>query len=905
MKKHLQRASIFVVLAFVFSFAAFQPTVTAAPSNINLDSFGLNVDEIATVDGSGQQSGAGVFGNGRVEGYPEGACLPSFLTLSHSEEGNADVEVEIDYDYYDNSLEIVGIADLENITPNFDETEVGSVDDLSDFTYELTGLSSGTSLIEGGGTVTTEVTGPTQSGNGRFISRTYTVVFEDVPTDTDVYYFFCARLGLDAGQFSGASMSVNMGSGGGQTTPINADDLLLLPSITITKVVDSGDALPEDFSFSVSPAVNGETEFSIPSESTSVTIENVSPNGNYTVTENGAEGYVFLSGTGTNCSFDGETATASVEAGSAPTNASCTFTNTALPTLTVEKVVVNNDSGEAVVADFVLYVDETTVVSGEANSFEPGTYTVSEDNLEGYTSTFSGDCDESGSVTLAYGNALTCTITNDDDVVVAEPVASLTVVKVVNNDAGGEAAVGDFTLYVDATEVLSDETNEFTPGDYTVSEDNLENYEAAFSGDCGANGDISMEDAGEYTCTITNTYVAPEPETAELTITKVVVGGEASELYYSFEATEDVEDGEVYEFPESGDSQDLPLGTYVVTEIGPTEDYTASFSGDCNTDGEVVLDEADASYECVITNTYEGDEDDGPGPGPDIDPPTVSSITVVKIVVNDDGGEAEVGDFTLYVDETVVVSGAETAFSAGNYVVSEDGLEGYVASFSGDCDASGNIELEEGEELTCTITNNDIAEEEEEEEVETTLLVITLVDNDDGGDLEPWETENLFTDDAESETTFAGDNDGVRFTLSAGTFEVEQTSSASRYVITYSGDCSGTIDEGESLTCTITNTYERRRSGGGGGGGGSSTPPPTSLPESDPEPEDTGDSEELPPPTGQVLGFTDEIDTNDLGIGAEGLTIEELPRTGGSSFPLLWIIGPLAYFLVPLTKKKN
>jgi uncharacterized repeat protein (TIGR01451 family) len=39
---------------------------------------------------------------------------------------------------------------------------------------------------------------------------------------------------------------------------------------------------------------------------------------------------------------------------------------------------------------------------------------VSEAAVAGYTGTFSGDCDATGSVTLALGDAKTCTLTNDD-----------------------------------------------------------------------------------------------------------------------------------------------------------------------------------------------------------------------------------------------------------------------------------------------------------------------------------------------------------------------------------------------------------------------------------------------------------------------------------------------------------
>lgn len=82
--------------------------------------------------------------------------------------------------------------------------------------------------------------------------------------------------------------------------------------------------------------------------------------------------------------------------------------------LTVNKVVVNNDSGNKVISNFPLFVDSTSVTSGASNTFSAGTYTVSETVDSHYTQTFSGDCDSTGSITLYPGDNLVCTITNDD-----------------------------------------------------------------------------------------------------------------------------------------------------------------------------------------------------------------------------------------------------------------------------------------------------------------------------------------------------------------------------------------------------------------------------------------------------------------------------------------------------------
>ena len=75
--------------------------------------------------------------------------------------------------------------------------------------------------------------------------------------------------------------------------------------------------------------------------------------------------------------------------------------------------------------------------TGTTYTLKAGDYAVSEtDGPSGYTQTgISGACDESGDVTLAVGDDVTCTITNDD------VALKLTLKKhVVNNDGGTSAA---------------------------------------------------------------------------------------------------------------------------------------------------------------------------------------------------------------------------------------------------------------------------------------------------------------------------------------------------------------------------------------------------------------------------------------------------------------------------------
>jgi uncharacterized repeat protein (TIGR01451 family) len=93
----------------------------------------------------------------------------------------------------------------------------------------------------------------------------------------------------------------------------------------------------------------------------------------------------------------------------------CTITNDDLaPHLTVQKVVINDNGGQAQVSDFPLFVDGQPVSSGQATELMAGIYQVTERNLPGYNGLFSGDCGVDGQVTLSLGAVKRCVLTNDD-----------------------------------------------------------------------------------------------------------------------------------------------------------------------------------------------------------------------------------------------------------------------------------------------------------------------------------------------------------------------------------------------------------------------------------------------------------------------------------------------------------
>jgi hypothetical protein len=86
--------------------------------------------------------------------------------------------------------------------------------------------------------------------------------------------------------------------------------------------------------------------------------------------------------------------------------------------------------------------------------------------------------------------------------------------------------------------------------------------------------------------------------------------------------------------------------------------------------------------------------------------PTKGTLTVIKHVINDNGGTSTAKDFTIGVSRTFPGAespGTDVALTPGSFSISETGPAGYTQSLSGDC--SGTINA--GDNKVCTITNND------------------------------------------------------------------------------------------------------------------------------------------------------------------------------------------------------
>ena len=121
--------------------------------------------------------------------------------------------------------------------------------------------------------------------------------------------------------------------------------------------------------------------------------------------------------------------------------------------------MINDDNGSAEPSDWTLSAVGQTPMSGPGGPksravrkerLDPGNYVLTEDGPGGYDS-LGWSCDGGvlvgNVITLADGDNVTCTVTNDDRPGARPPDAYLTLVKRVVNDDGGSAIPGDWVLH--------------------------------------------------------------------------------------------------------------------------------------------------------------------------------------------------------------------------------------------------------------------------------------------------------------------------------------------------------------------------------------------------------------------------------------------------------------------------
>jgi hypothetical protein len=287
----------------------------------------------------------------------------------------------------------------------------------------------------------------------------------------------------------------------------------------------------------------------------------------------------------------------------------CTITNDDQQgTIVVIKEVINDNGGTKVAGDFEMQVTATNPTPasfpgeedpGTTVAVDAGDYSVDEGNHDGYSKDLSAGC----SGTIANGETKTCTITNDDI------APTLTVIKHVQNNDGGSANAGAWSIHVKSgsTDVAgspkpgSEQGDTYTldAGSYTVSESGgPQGYTfVGFSGHCSATGTVTLQVGETKSCTLTNN------DQPRLIVIKKVTndnGGSATASQFTMKVAGGNPNPSSFPGSGSGTTVRLDPGTYGVTEVQPEFDwigYRAAFSADCA--GQI---QDGQTKTCTVTN---------------------------------------------------------------------------------------------------------------------------------------------------------------------------------------------------------------------------------------------------------------------------------------------------------------
>jgi len=199
-------------------------------------------------------------------------------------------------------------------------------------------------------------------------------------------------------------------------------------------------------------------------------------------------------------------------------------------TLTLVKKVINDDNGSAQPSDWTLSAVGQTPMSGlggtravRREQLDPGSYQLTEDGPGGYDS-LGWSCDGGTLVgdviTLADGDDVTCTLTNDDRPGARPADAHLTLVKRVVNDDGGSAIPGDWVLQADGPTPLEGRSGsdavtfvKVRHGVYSLTESHGPGSYRSRGWECTGGAmtgrrQIRIDDGDSVVCTVTNDDVA-------------------------------------------------------------------------------------------------------------------------------------------------------------------------------------------------------------------------------------------------------------------------------------------------------------------------------------------------------------------------------------------------------------
>jgi hypothetical protein len=557
-----------------------------------------------------------------------------------------------------------------------------------------------------------------------------------------------------------------------------------LATIDISKVTNPpGDPTLFDFT------LNGVVPFQL-ADGQSQSFDGLVPGPARTITENVPPGWA-LSVSGVGCSFDQATSTATVVPGPGTTTA-CTFTNTKLATITIDKTTVGGD-GTFIFTGGPGGTRQITTSGGAGSTtyadVTPGTYLIRETAQAGWAaSSFGGDCERSGTVVVPAGANLTCSITNTK-------LATINISKV--TDPAGDPTLFDFIgagLVPGSFQLADGGTQSFgsvVPGStYLFAEQAVAGWSVTASGTgCAfdqSSRTVSVTPApgSTTTCTFTNTKLA----TINIDLVTRPSGDPTSFAFTtsglspaSFSLTDAA--------PPQQFTNVAPNRTYTITQLVPPGWSLVTDATECLpiTDGVSVTPVPGDNVTCVFTDTK------------------LATITIQKTATGGDG--------TFDITESAlgtrsITTGAGTGSATydnvppGSYAFAETPIAGWLAGpFGGDCGATGSITVSPGQTATCTITNAREATIVIRKQTVPAADPTSFAFNASNG-LTP-ATFQLFAGGSQSFTAMPGQSYEI---TESSVVDWTLTSVSGTGCSSIAGGVSVTPMEGETVTCTFTNT---------------------------------------------------------------------------------------------------
>lgn len=550
-----------------------------------------------------------------------------------------------------------------------------------------------------------------------------------------------ALLSQSAGGCSGSDLHAYYNSGGKQSVQLPVREIIELPDITVVKNIDrNGDGTFESTASANEYCFTLDGGNCIPTDSAGqVLFQNVTPDGNHTITETQldfSQGvYQFGNGNGSsqNCTFVGQTATANVNAGATPTNATCVFNNQpASVNLTVKKNLDSDNDGQTDQENVLTWTwdlddGNQNYQTGSTQSVQIGLHMISEDPQDDWhVANLTCGGQNLGAVISTQVNVpaqgLECVFTN------ARNTGSVLVHKVLDQDADGswdgntdaDANTLGFRwqLGTGGDNLMGSKIDGVNTGTYQINETGPSNYH--FKGWYDASGQGSCSDPDGTTLpanisvdndTTTEIYLCNKHDFGTITVDKTTLpGGDSTEFDFSVISP----DAGVTEYFKLNDGatpwlMTLPTGGYTLTEETPPSGWFQS-NLECTSNlGSISttptsplvnfdLDDGE-NVNCKFTNTKYGSISGYKFVDADGDISTNDRTTeagwMIKLLSCTSGDFSACDDINNPYKSTTTVS--------GGYYIFEDLLPGYykvvevLNSGWTQLSSPGNITLEPGE----------------------------------------------------------------------------------------------------------------------------------------------------------------------------------------------------------------